>query len=145
MNEFADAPILTTNFITIEGFETKSKQELFDMAAKHIIANGPSFNTSLQSCRYGGSGCAAAVFICDHLRSFADGIGSWRSLLAQNVIPENNFELVRSLQDTHDGAVLAAKEDGVINVSNFFTRWQFDMRTIAKFHGVSSAVVDNIP
>lgn len=145
MNEFESAPILATNFITIEGFESLSKQDMFDKAAAHIIANGPSFNIALDACRYGGSGCAAAVFIREDLRAIADQHGSWRTLETMRLVPLHNFELIRSLQDTHDGSVLAAKDNGVIDHNNFFTLWQAEMKTIAKFHGLSSAAVDNIP
>lgn len=145
-----DAPILESNFITIEGFDNLSPQEAFDMSAKHILSNGPSFNSKLNACRYGGSGCAAAVFIREEFRDIADRkAGQWLSVVATRLASITNIDLIMSLQNAHDDSVEAALDmdangiHKVVNLNNFFTRWYCAMREVAEKFNLNMTVLDS--
>lgn len=144
-----DAPILESNFITIEGFDNLSPQEAFDMSAKHILSNGPSFNSKLNACRYGGSGCAAAVFIREEFRDIADRkVGHWSSVVATRLASITNIDLIMSLQNAHDDSVEAALDmdakgiHKVVNLNNFSTRWVHAMREVAAKFNLNTVVLD---
>ena len=144
-----NAPILESNFITIEGFDNLSPQEAFDMSAKHILSNGPSFNSKLNACRYGGSGCAAAVFIREEFRDIADRkAGQWLSVAATRLASITNIDLIMSLQNAHDDSVEAALDmdangiHKVVNLNNFFTRWVHTMREVAAKYNLNTEVLD---
>lgn len=89
----------------IPGFRTLSKQQMFDMAARHIGNTGvkSSASTSPSVCIYGGTGCNASVFIVPEDRERADrGISSWRSLVDLGLVPGHECEFIRDLQGAHD-------------------------------------------
>jgi hypothetical protein len=123
---------------------------MFDMAAKHVIANGPSWNPENDCCQYSGSGCAASVFILPHCRNIADKKGgAWLGMVNLRLASNHNIELIMKLQNCHDDACTAALQPMTIckrevNRENFFTRWQHDMKNLAKQRGLSSAAVDTI-
>lgn len=116
-----------SKFITIEGFEKLSKQELFDMAAKHVLKNGePSLDSNGAVCLYGGIGCAAAPFIKQGEHNTADkgnehGETSWKSLFMADLVPEHFADFVMHLQGCHDSWTCADK-DSTTFVQHFKTR-----------------------
>ena len=143
------APILESNFITIEGFDDLTPQQAFDMSAKHIISNGPSFDSKLNSCRYAGSGCAASVFLREEFRAIADRKGGqWLAVVATRLASITNIDLIMSLQNAHDDSVDAALDmddtgvNKVVNLNNFSTRWVHAMREVAAKFNLNTEVLD---
>lgn len=95
------------SYITIKGFESLSRQQLFDMALSHIRKTGKkSVTGDSDRCIYSGSGCAASVFIKPELRSMADDqeMVSWPALAESGLVPSDNEIFVSELQLCHDGA-----------------------------------------
>lgn len=100
-----------TNYLTIEGFEKLTKQQLFDMSVAHI---GQTRQKSVQisdggskGCVYSGSGCAAAPFLKPENREIADNVPGllytgWGMLVGVSMVPEDNSSLICSLQSCHD-------------------------------------------
>lgn len=83
----------------IEGFESLSKQEIFNMAAAHVLKNGKrsSYNGA---CSYQGIGCAAAPFLTDSARGKL--VGSWSSLFELELIPGHECAFIQRIQECHD-------------------------------------------
>lgn len=145
MNEFAAAPILDTNFITIEGFESLTHQELFNRSATHILANGPSWDEALPACRYSGSGCAVAVFIREDLRELADAkFGAWRNGINMRLVPNHEGDLIREMQVAHDATCQAARHETNNSVDRdaFMVQWTHRMRNIAEAYNLNASVLD---
>ena len=95
-----------SRYITIDGFESLTKQQMFDMSAKHVLANGRR-STNDGGCIYSGIGCAAAPFIKLEYREDADraeaGSG-WSFLHDADLVPGHNSGLVAAMQECHDSA-----------------------------------------
>ena len=134
------------NPITIEGFETLSKQQLFDMSASHIMAQGRAgWDSKLHVCRY-KAGCAASIFIQPEWAETADNTGgSWDAMARINLVPLHEMELVTSLQQLHDKAANAAHHttvDGVVMDDDaFMVRWTHDMREFANANNLNADVL----
>ena len=95
-----------TQYITIEGFESLTKQQMFDMSAKYVLANGRR-STNDGGCIYSGIGCAAAPFIKPEYREDADRAeagSSWSFLCSADLVPGHNSGLVSAMQQCHDSA-----------------------------------------
>jgi hypothetical protein len=89
--------------LAIDGFEELSQQQMFDMAAAHLLQTGKrSYCQAIQNCSYAGSGCAAAVFLKEDAREDADDDGSWGNLVFNNRVPKHNSAFVAELQNAHD-------------------------------------------
>lgn len=93
------------NFITIEGFESLTAQQVLEISVRHVVKNGrPSVRaTNPHICVYGGIGCAAAPFIRPEKRDRHEGQG-WGSLLTHGDVPSRNGILIGKLQGCHDSA-----------------------------------------
>lgn len=96
-------------YITIDGFEQLTKQQLFDISLNHIrTTRERSMGDGGADCTYQGKGCAAAPFIKPEHREFADtgGIGlnaaPWSTLASKMLVPGHESVLVQSLQHCHD-------------------------------------------
>lgn len=83
----------------IDGFENLTKQQLFDMAAAHVLKNGRPSMIGGQ-CSYRGIGCAAAPFLTDSARKVL--LGSWTGLVGDRRVPEHEKGFIQKLQDCHD-------------------------------------------
>ena len=134
-----------TIYITIPGFEKLTKQEMFDISARHILATGkPSVNEGSTLCVYAGSGCAAAPFIREDQREIADGLDigargtGWKSLSDNGHVPKHEDDFVVRLQLCHDDAITVSSEEDF----NFMELWEDSMRILAAEHGLSTAVLD---
>ena len=96
------------NYITIEGFEQLTAQQMFDMSLAHLRRTGVKSKNEF-SCMYGGTGCAAAPFLRPDKRDFADqqsdmeGV-SWVELVDRGFVPNTHFVLIAALQRAHDRA-----------------------------------------
>lgn len=119
----------------IDGFEDLTPQQVFDMAARHVLANGePSLQGA--ACSYAGIGCAAAPFLRPEVRDNPELRGKgWGSLCDFNIVPANNNSLISALQGCHDGA---ANRTGAEFIATFRGR----MHSVAEEHGLSAAVLD---
>lgn len=127
-------------YITIEGFENLTKQQMFDMSAKHILSTKTkSFNED-GNCSYAGTGCAAAPFIREECRAAADvdpsggAATGWGFLRSRGDVPEHNAEFVRELQYCHDET---EHEVG----SMFVDEWLDSMYRLAEHMGLDTTVL----
>lgn len=99
-------------YITIDGFEKLTKQEMFDISAKHILSTRTKSTASGGfPCEYAGRGCAAAPFIKMDMRSYADTIqgfyansSAWLDLMGEKLVPMHEASFVAALQKCHDKA-----------------------------------------
>ena len=138
-----------SRFITIEGFEKLSKQELFDMSVAHIAkTRQKSMKTvvisggvgSYKCCSYAGSGCAAACFIKPEYREMAGGLSNgdtagWYTVLEAGRAPAHEESLISGMQGAHDDA-----RDGYA----FLSEWKENMRWVAEQHSLSTALLDAV-
>lgn len=117
------------NYHTIEGFEQLSKQQLFDMAAAHVLKNGRPSRAITGVCTYGGIGCAAAPFLKPESREALHG--SWSTLIELGSVPAHEGQFVQELQCCHDTA-----HRDVLFISDF----QHKMLYLADEYGLSASV-----
>lgn len=96
------------SFITIDGFEDMSAQEIFDISAGHLLGQMRKSQDEEGTCRYRGPEglmCAAGPFLDGNKISpgkLVEGM-SWLSLLSLGHVPEEHADLVSRLQAIHDG------------------------------------------
>ena len=141
-----------TTYITIPGFEKLTKQEMFDISARHILATGkPSVNEGSTLCVYAGSGCAAAPFIREEERKKADEpkvyfgtkypYSGWGDLASNNLVPRHHQDLVADFQVCHDtyASKVVTDDDLAIWLSN----WKVAMRRVAKIHDLDPSILDS--
>ena len=127
-----------SKFITIDGFENLTKQQMFDMAAKHILTTKKKSVSEHGTCLYSGSGCAASVFIKPEFRKTADdfdydsGTG-WATLAGEGLAPDHLTRFVVDLQVAHDGP-----NDG----PNFLYEYVSRMSVIAEQNGLDSSILE---
>lgn len=90
----------------IDGFETLTKQQMFDMSLAHVRSTRKKSTSPAGLCVYGGIGCAASVFFADEeSKKKADNWGkNWSSIVYQNKLPEHEAEFIDELQMCHDQA-----------------------------------------
>ena len=122
-----------TQYITIEGFESLTKQQMFDMSAKHVLANGRR-STDAGGCVYSGIGCAAAPFIKPEDREAADSAeagSTWPFLCSANLVPGHNSGLVAAMQRCHDSA----------DSNGFVKDFKKRMREVAEWYNLSADVL----
>lgn len=96
-------------FLTIEGFESLTKQQLFDISLSHIRTTREQSMNGTVTCTYQGKGCAAAPFIRPDQRAAADrGCGvrtssPWEVLaMDDGLVPQHEWKFVQQLQSCHD-------------------------------------------
>ena len=121
-------------FLTIDGFEKLSKQQLFDMSVAHIGATRQKCTDNSGACMYQGIGCAAAPFLQETLRRRADGLGSWNFLAERLAVPEHEVDFITNMQRCHDNA----------DNDEFMKSWSEAMRRLAQVNGVSTEKLDAI-
>ena len=119
----------------IPGFEKLSKQELFDMAAAHILKNGePSIEAG--ACVYTGIGCAASPFLTE--RGKHELQGSWTQLRLNGTVPTHEYHFVQCMQQCHD-------EWGGFQHNlrgpDFIHKFKESMRELAKANNLSPAIL----
>lgn len=124
----------------IEGFESLTPQQCFDMAAKHVLSTGKQCRNSSTStqiggdCSYQGIGCAASVFLTEEGKQ--ELVGSWACIVMECGLPEENAMLIYNIQQCHD---YWADGHGELFLE-FFER---TMREVAMKYNLSVAVFDN--
>ena len=122
-----------SRYITIDGFESLTKQQMFDMSAKHVLANGRR-STNDGGCVYSGIGCAAAPFIKLEYREDADRAeagSSWPFLCSADFVPGHNSGLVTAMQKCHDSA----------DSNGFVEDFKKRMLEVAKWYNLSADVL----
>lgn len=117
----------------IEGFESLTPQQCFDMAAKHVLSTGKQCQIGV-ACSYRGIGCAASVFLTEEGKQ--ELVGSWAHIVKGYNLPEENVMLIHDIQECHDNW---ADGHGELFLE-FFER---KMREVAMDHNLSTAVFDN--
>jgi len=133
---------------TIEGFESLTPQQVFDMSVKHIlttkkksVAKNPTGKGNV--CVYGGSGCGAAVFLTEDAKRAFDkrssdetvlGGGAWNRLLVHKLVPETHGDLISALQYAHDNS----PED-----DSFMKAWAGTMTQIAFNFNLDDSAINN--
>ena len=122
-----------SNYITIPGFEKKSKQELFNMSLAHVRSTGQRSLNPSGGCCYSGIGCAASPFLLPEKRAAADAIAAiscsdWGGLVEENVVPYINYEFVGQLQMCHDRDFPGG--------GKFLTQYEARMEELARHHGL---------
>lgn len=119
----------------IDGFNSLTKQQIFDISAKHVLGNGkPGINLS-GSCVYGGIGCAAAPFIAKEDRE--DASGTWYTV-AKLAGEYHEQDFIRELQSNHDGAYTFTYN----NPADFIEDFKKRMRLTAAQFRLSEEVLD---
>lgn len=122
---------------TINEFESLTKQQMFDMAAKHIITTRQQSVDEDCQCCYSGSGCAASVFLKPECREKADNLSApgWIRLADRGYVPVHEKTFIGELQLCHDSAT---------NGEAFFYNWIRRMHELAKSYGLGTAVLDEV-
>jgi hypothetical protein len=119
----------------IPGFKEMSKQQLFDMSARHILTTRQkSMISGGAKCIYSGLGCAAAPFLLPEVRKSADNRTgtTWRALAdIHHVVPYHEVDFIAELQHCHD----CADQD------YFMTHWESSTRRLANKYGLSIEVL----
>ena len=124
---------MTEQRCTIPGFDRLTKQQMFNMAAKHLLSTrAKSFYNG--SCTYSGLGCAASVFLKEETREKLDFEGSWSDLVHAKFASKHNETFVNVLQVAHDGA--AWLDDG------FLEDWKERMKTVAQNYNLDASILE---
>ena len=121
------------DFLTIPGFEKLTKQELFDLSARHILRTRQKSMTTGSICTYQGSGCAASPFLREECRAEADdavGNPMWGNLAEEGLVPDHELKFVSELQKCHDES----------SSLNFMPEWRNKMRRLADDYGLDEGV-----
>jgi hypothetical protein len=131
---------MSDRLLTIPGFESLSRQELFDISVAHIASTrkaslGTIPGESGDRCVYSGIGCAAAPFLREECREKADTVGSWGILTWEKYAPEVNRDLVKELQNCHDAAWDKNAPDPD---RTFMLEWKRRMGYVAQNYGLDT-------
>lgn len=135
-----------SNYLTIDGLESMTQQQIFDLSAKHIMATQQKSVSDNGLCVYSGIGCAASVFLKDdEARQYCDALNpdaaegkpscesGWESLVRLKLAPLEHAGLITSLQITHDSAKTGEE---------FLDSWKKKMLEIAKRHHLDNSILD---
>jgi hypothetical protein len=109
-------------YVTIDGFESLTAQQVFDISAKHLLKQNEKsrkFGSMYGSCLYRGPDnrqCAAGPFLKDECASDCEQ-RSWRGLVLDGRVPDSHQELIRILQDVHDAYPVESWETNLRQVA----------------------------
>lgn len=95
-------------FCTIDGFESLTAQQVFDMSKKHLLEQNKKSTHVDGTCMYRakkGLMCAAGIFLKDE-RAEECEMNDWNYLVYYGFVPDNNCELIYGLQYVHDGCTV---------------------------------------
>lgn len=106
-------------YATIDGFESLTAQEVFDISAGHLLKQmRVSENRGI--CRYRGENglmCAAGPFLKDEHTEKCEGM-SWVVLREDKLVPYDNSNLIDDLQYVHDSAAPENWANALRHVAN---------------------------
>lgn len=90
-------------YATIDGFESLTEQEVFDIAAGHLLKQMERSEIGRGCCYRGENGlmCAAGPFLKDEHAAKCER-SSWRGLTDGGTVPDTNSVLIGELQMIHD-------------------------------------------
>lgn len=120
----------------IPGFEKLSKQELFDMAAAHVLKNGEPAVNGQGSCTYKGIGCAAAPFLTEAARNAL--VGSWGGYARCGMLPAHERDFISEIQRCHDHWAGYQHE---LTGPAFIEKFKESMTELAKEFDLSPAIL----
>ena len=112
---------------TIDGFDSLTEQQIFDMAVEHIgKTRKKSYvpDSSGNGCKYTGSGCNAVPLLKPEYRHAADNHGSWVTLINNNLVTDTNSLFISRMQFAHDSAISTPSE--------FMADWYKNMTALAE-------------
>lgn len=92
-------------YATIDGFESLTAQEVFDISAGHLLKQMKR-SESGEGCMYRGPDgrmCAAGPFLKDENVAKCEG-RSWFGLMKDKRVPDTNLKLIGELQMVHDAS-----------------------------------------
>lgn len=128
------------NYITIDGFEELTAQQVFDMSLAHVRkTRQPSLHKETGHCAYSGIGCAASVFLKEKHRKEADELGdaSWYALTNfAKVVPETHTNLVQELQHCHDQSTKGISHEKWSTTAGFMKGFENRMKNVAEDFGL---------
>lgn len=131
-------------YITLDGFETMSEQQIFDVAVKHIAETRvPSLRKGLGAanvCSYMGTGCNAAPLIKPEMRELAENCGSWQDVVGHELAPLKHERFMMALQDAHDRAARVLDLEN----PNFLAHWKKNMRKLANKNGLCTEELEKV-
>lgn len=107
----------------IPGFESLSAQQVFDMAARHVLKNGQPSMGANGICSYAGIGCAAAPFLTADARSTLTH--GWTTLRNNGLVPSVHSHLIACIQDAHDVPAMALNMFSVEFIDHFKKRMTY--------------------
>lgn len=123
-------------YVTIEGFEDLTQQQMFDMSARHVLSTGQKSMGKGGVCQYGGVGCAASPFLRPEKRELMDSDESgWDNLYDDKFVPSHQHDLVCAMQSAHDNS----------KDNDFIVNFKVAMRKVAAEFDLSDAVLDTPP
>jgi hypothetical protein len=120
-------------YLTIPEFTSLSRQQIFDMAVKHIGSTGKKSNDG-NGCLYTSSGCNAAPLLTEEGRQIADGMGSWPGVVEQQGAPPHEQDFIDRLQKAHDYAT----------VEGFKNSYKSKMKVLARTFHLDTAELDKL-
>lgn len=131
-------------FKVIDGFETLTMQQAFDMAAAHIgktgkksMRYGDSSTCPVPMCCYSDSGCNASVFIKPEFHGELDFLEDpgWEHLVYNGHVPNHLSSFIPQLQNAHDDTF-----DG----ERFRDSYLRNMRQLAEDYGLYTDGIDEL-
>lgn len=125
----------TKTTFTIPGFNRLTKQQMFNMAGKHLLSTGQKAY-SRGTCTYSGSGCAASVFLQEDARGRLDGEGSWNDLVHANFVSKHNHPFINELQVAHDST------PSHFGSEQFMREWKEEMLKIAHRYNLDASFLE---
>lgn len=129
-----------SEYITIDGFDTLSKQEIFDTCVDHMAAvKRPSL--SRKTCAYTGPGCNVAPFIKRENRREADILGVWESMVELDKVPTHECDMMVRLQTIHDDSAVLYN---TLNPHPFLEAWREDMLVLASEYGLDTGKLEKV-
>lgn len=102
-------------YATIDGFESLTAQQVFDISAKHLLkqnAKSRKVGSTSGVCLYRGPDnrqCAAGPFLKDECASDCEQ-KAWGWLVSDGHVPTTNQRLINTLQNVHDAYPVEAWE-----------------------------------
>lgn len=129
----------------IDGFSSLTKQQMFDISAKHVLGNGKpgvlfDKDGRYNGCVYSGIGCAAAPFIHPDDRGIA--YGGWYSV-ANTADNWHEQHFIGELQRCHDNAANdCIVPGGTVNNDKFLIDFIAYMGRLANRYALSTEVLN---
>lgn len=116
----------------IPGFLSLTKQQAFDIAARHLLEQRKP-SVCQGTCSYKGIGCAASPFLKEEARESLKG--SWPHITRETHL----MEFIHALQLAHDTPVHG--DHGIVSNGQWFDQWKANMLMIAKASDLDGSII----